>query len=142
MLTSSALIVVLTLALVAGIRKAAPRIDGPWLVLAVGTAVGCGLSLAGAYMPGGDAIGLWPALVRGASAAAVAFGFSSYLQWVASKLPGVSIDARTLVEPTPADKGVTYKITVDANQATAVLDELAKRADELASAVAGRKDDK
>lgn len=96
-LLSGLVIVGFTLLLVSGIRKLIPSaaggsaIQGGWLVLLVGSAVGVGLSFLAAYLElliAHTAMLVWWALVvRGAGAAALAFGYANYRQWVIAQLP-------------------------------------------------------
>lgn len=91
-LLSTATITAATLWVVAGLRKLAPRIDGPWLVFVAGTLVGIALSFAAAYLPGGTPIAAWALAVRGAACAAVAFGYANWRQWAFAQLPTNVID--------------------------------------------------
>lgn len=86
MTTTDLLLIPLTLALVSAARKLSPRIDGKPLVFACATLVGVGLSFAEQYLLGAEQLAPWLVAVRGAAAAAVAFGFASWPRWAASVL--------------------------------------------------------
>ena len=105
---SSAVIVGLTLWLVAGCRKLVKAIDGKLLVLACGTLVGTGLSfLAGiidASIAGVPMLAWWILLARGTGAAAVAFGYANYKQWVISQMPVLPVPAAHVTIGPPKDK--------------------------------------
>ena len=112
-LLSSLVIVGFTLLLVSGIRKLIPgkdgsAIQGGWLVLLVGTAVGVGLSFLAAYLElliaGTAMLAWWALVVRGSLAAAAAFGYANWKQWVLAQLPPTPTPVPAPIEkPLPAD---------------------------------------
>ena len=88
---SSAVIIGLTLFFVSGIRKLWPKVDGKWLVLACGTAVGIGLSFLAAYITAQvqhvEMMTTGLVISRGAGAAAAAFGYANWRTWSSAQLP-------------------------------------------------------
>ena len=102
---SGLVIVGFTLMLVSGIRKLVPSasggsaIQGGWLVLLVGTVVGVGLSFLAAYLELLIAhtamLAWWALVVRGALAAAAAFGYANYKQWILAQLPTPAVTGGT-----------------------------------------------
>lgn len=91
---TDATLVLVTLAIVSGVRKLVPRVDGPYLVLACAAVVGVATAAAQALLSGA---GLSMAvLATGGTSAALAFGFASLGQWFSALLPALNIDARTV----------------------------------------------
>ena len=90
-LLSGLVIISLTLWITSGVRKCCKAINGKVLVLVCGTAVGIGLSFLAnvvtAHIPSGVSLVWWVVLVRGGTAAAAAFGYANYRQWVLAQQP-------------------------------------------------------
>ena len=97
-LLSGAIIVGLTLLFVSGIRKlfakvdGSHRLDGKWFVFLCANVVGVGLSFAAMYLEVAIVsttliLTWWVLVVRGAAAAATAFGYANWRSWVAEQLP-------------------------------------------------------